>query len=117
MAEREPDRFHGIGPFDPETGENLRGGSASFSAVFGQSLCQLAEQDGRICAITAAMQSGTGLDEFARRFPARFFDVGITEGHAVSMAGGMAKQLSLIHISVSALTGLSAARISVCQGG
>ena len=92
LAEREPDRFHGIGPFDPETGENLRGGSASFSAVFGQSLCQLAEQDGRICAITAAMQSGTGLDEFARRFPARFFDVGITEGHAVSMAGGMAKQ-------------------------
>lgn len=91
-AEREPDRFHGIGPFDPDTGESLRSSGATFSAVFGQALCQLAERDGRICAITAAMQSGTGLDEFAKQFPTRFFDVGIAEGHAVAMAGGMAKQ-------------------------
>ena len=92
LAEKEPDRFHGIGPFDPETGESLRPAGANFSAVFGQALCQFAQRDGRICAITAAMQSGTGLDGFAQQFPSRFFDVGIAEGHAVAMAGGMAKQ-------------------------
>ncbi len=92
LAEKEPDRFHGIGPFDPETGESLRPAGSNFSAVFGQALCQFAQRDGRICAITAAMQSGTGLDGFAQQFPSRFFDVGIAEGHAVTMAGGMAKQ-------------------------
>ena len=92
FAEREPDRFHGIGPFDPETGETRRAAGTSFSAVFGQTLCQLAQRDERVCAITAAMQSGTGLDEFSKQFPRRFFDVGIAEGHAVAMAGGMAKQ-------------------------
>ena len=92
LAEKEPDRFHGIGPFDPETGESLRPAGANFSAVFGQAMCQFAQRDGRICAITAAMQSGTGLDGFAQQFPSRFFDVGIAEGHAVAMAGGMAKQ-------------------------
>ena len=91
-AERNPDKFHGVGTFCVETGEPLGAGKTSFSQVFGQTLCQLAEQDGRICAITAAMQPGTGLDGFFERFPDRAFDVGIAEGHATAMAAGMAKE-------------------------
>ena len=91
-AEAEPDRFHGTGPFDPATGAPLKSAGVNFSSVFGDTLCSLAEKDPTVCAITAAMQSGTGLDRFAERFPERFFDVGIAEGHAVSMAGGLAKQ-------------------------
>lgn len=91
-AEAEPDRFHGIGKFDPATGKALSGGGPNFSSVFGEALCALAEKDGRICAVTAAMQPGTGLNGFARQFPERFFDVGIAEGHAVTMCAGMAKQ-------------------------
>ena len=70
----------------------LKGGGTNFSAVFGQALCKMAEEDPRLCAITAAMQGGTGLNGFANRFPDRFFDVGIAEGHAVAMSAGMAKQ-------------------------
>ena len=91
-AERNPDQFHGVGRFCVETGEVLKGGGTNFSAVFGQALCRMAEEDPRLCAITAAMQGGTGLNGFANRFPDRFFDVGIAEGHAVAMAAGMAKQ-------------------------
>ena len=91
-AERNPDQFHGVGRFCVETGELVHGSGESFSAVFGETLCSLAEQDGKLCAIPAAMQGGTGLNRFARQFPARFFDVGIAEGHAVAMAAGMAKQ-------------------------
>ena len=91
-AEQNPDKFHGVGRFCVETGELLHAAGRNFSAVFGQSLCELAEGDKTVCAITAAMQSGTGLDPFAQRFPARFFDVGIAEGHAVAMAAGLAKQ-------------------------
>ena len=91
-AEAEPDRFHGVGRFDPATGKALSQGGRSFSSAFGSALCALAEKDERICAVTAAMQPGTGLDEFASRFPKRFFDVGIAEGHAVTMCAGMAKQ-------------------------
>ena len=91
-AEESPDRFHGVGKFDPATGELASRGGPSFSTVFGEALCALAEKDARICAVTAAMQPGTGLDGFARRFPRRFFDVGIAEGHAVTMCAGMAKQ-------------------------
>ncbi len=91
-AEAEPDRFHGIGPFDPVTGKGLSQPRRCFSDVFGESLCALGSKDGRICAVTAAMQPGTGLDGFAQRFPQRFFDVGIAEGHAVTMCAGMAKQ-------------------------
>ncbi len=89
-SEEAPYEYHGVGKFDPETGvEKSNGG---FSIKFGKIMCDLAEGDGRICAITAAMQDGTGLSEFARRFPSRFFDVGIAEGHAAAMAAGMAKQ-------------------------
>ena len=85
-AEAEPDRYHGVSGAGPKcSGE-------SFSSVFGRRLTELAREDGRICAITAAMEQGTGLDGFAEELPDRFFDVGIAEGHAVSMAAGMAKQ-------------------------
>lgn len=91
-AERNPDQFHGVGRFCVETGEVLKSGGTNFSAVFGQTMCRLAEADPKLCAITAAMQGGTGLNGFAAQFPDRFFDVGIAEGHAVAMAAGMAKQ-------------------------
>ncbi len=91
-AEREPDRFHGVGPFDPATGKSLSPPARDFSGVFGDTICELARENERVCAITAAMPAGTGLDRFALEFPNRFFDVGIAEGHAVSMAGGLAKQ-------------------------
>lgn len=91
-AEAEPDRFHGVGPFDPKTGKTLSGGGMNFSSAFGDFLCALARKEKRICAVTAAMQPGTGLTDFAKEFPDRFFDVGIAEGHAVTMCAGMAKQ-------------------------
>ena len=91
-AEHNPDRFHGVGRFCVGTGEPLHPAEPGFSVVFGETLCRLAEGEPRLCAITAAMQGGTGLDQFAQRFPERFFDVGIAEGHAVAMAAGMAKQ-------------------------
>lgn len=90
-AEREPERFHGVPPFDPATGASAPA-SSSFSSVFGEELTALAASDRRICAITAAMTDGTGLSPFAKAHPERFFDVGIAEGHAVAMAAGMAKQ-------------------------
>ncbi|MCI9263667.1 MAG: 1-deoxy-D-xylulose-5-phosphate synthase [Oscillospiraceae bacterium] len=91
-AQEFPDRFHGVGRFDPDTGELLSKGGESFSSAFGRAICDLGERDRRICAVTAAMQPGTGLDGFAKAFPQRFFDVGIAEGHAVTMCAGMAKQ-------------------------
>lgn len=91
-AEKNPDKFHGIGPFDPKTGALRNLSADSFSDCFGQTLNAFAAQDPKICAITAAMEQGTGLSEFAKRFPERFFDVGIAEEHAVLMAAGLAKQ-------------------------
>ncbi len=92
-AEREPDRFHGVGAFAPEDGSPLdQGKRESFSSIFGSTLCQLAQEREDVVAVTAAMPSGTGLNEFARQFPTRFFDVGIAEAHATAMAAGMAKQ-------------------------
>ncbi len=90
-AEKAPEKYHGVGPFDPEKGVE-DSGKLTFSDVFGQSLCAEAEADSRVVAISAAMVSGTGLTGFAETFPKRFFDVGIAEGHAVSMAAGMARQ-------------------------
>ena len=91
-AERNPDKFHGVGRFCIETGAPVQPSSPDFSAVFGQEMCRLAREEPRLCAITAAMAPGTGLSEFFERFPDRAFDGGIAEGHAVSMAAGMAKQ-------------------------
>jgi len=91
-AEQNPGKFHGIGAFDPETGETKKSGRKSFSSAFGEILTEYAQQDDRVCAITAAMADGTGLTGFAKTFPERFFDVGIAEGHGVSMAAGLASQ-------------------------
>lgn len=89
FAEKTPDVYHGVGGFDPKTGAAAPG-KPNFSAVFGEALCALAAEDDRIVAITAAMKKGTCLDAFARQYPARFFDVGIAEEHAVTFASGMA---------------------------
>ena len=90
-AEENPNLYHGVSPFDPERGVRPQQ-TSGFSSVFGDTLCALAEQDERICAITAAMEEGTGLVQFRERFPERFFDEGIAEGHCAAMCGGMAKQ-------------------------
>lgn len=88
-AEQSPGEYHGLSGFDVQTG--ITGASKkSFSDVFGETLCQLAEENPRICAITAAMQSGTGLTEFRSRFRSRFYDVGIAEEHAVTFSAGLA---------------------------
>jgi 1-deoxy-D-xylulose-5-phosphate synthase len=92
-AERNPDRFHGVPPFNIETGElknDPQKNSLTYTEIFGETLCQLARENKRLVAITAAMQSGTGLEEFARRFPDRFYDIGIAEQHAVTFAAGLA---------------------------
>ena len=91
-AERTPQKFHGIGKFDPESGKTLKTGCDAFSDVFGKELTLLGLKEPKLCAITAAMEVGTGLNYFADALPKRFFDVGIAEEHAVSMAAGMAKQ-------------------------
>lgn len=90
FAEKNPSKFHGIGKFNIETGEPLSSGT-NYSAVFGDYLCELANKDKRICAITAAMSTGTGLVNFSKKFPERFFDVGIAEEHAVTFSSGLAK--------------------------
>lgn len=91
-AEENPSKFHGIGAFDPLTGRTPEKKSCTFSDAFGQTMLYLASTDPRVCAITAAMPSGTGLVNFQKQYPGRTFDVGIAEEHAVSMAGGLAKQ-------------------------
>lgn len=91
-SEQSPEKFHGVSKFNPITGESLSPSAEDFSACFGKELGALAAKDGRICAITAAMPSGTGLTQFAETYKDRFFDVGIAEEHAVAMAAGMAKQ-------------------------
>ena len=91
-AQQHPERFHGIGKFDPATGEPTSKSGATFSDAFGDEMLALAALDERVCAITAAMPGGTGLLDFGRKYPDRLFDVGIAEEHAVSMAGGLAKQ-------------------------
>ena len=90
FAELEPSIFHGISKFDIDTGESISSGT-SFSNEFGSLLCNFAGNDRRVCAITAAMSLGTGLDAFEKMFPQRFFDVGIAEEHAVTFCSGLAK--------------------------
>jgi len=91
-AEAEPSKYHGVGKFDPADGHALAAKKTTYSDVFGQTMMELAKEDPRVCAITAAMPGGTGLLPFKNAFPKRLFDVGIAEEHAVSMAGGLAKQ-------------------------
>ena len=92
FAEEDPAKFHGIGRFDPATGKKLGEKVKTYSDSFGETMVELAQKNPRVCAITAAMPGGTGLLRFMSRFPERLFDVGIAEEHAVSMAGGLAKQ-------------------------
>ena len=91
-AEEKPSKFHGIGKFDPVSGESLGGKGNTFSDAFGSTMVELAGKNEKVCAITAAMPGGTGLLNFKEMFPERLFDVGIAEEHATSMAGGLAKQ-------------------------
>ena len=92
FAEDDPAKFHGIGKFDPVTGKKLAPKVKTFSDSFGETMVELAQNNEKVCAITAAMPGGTGLLKFQKRFPERTFDVGIAEEHAISMAGGLAKQ-------------------------
>ncbi|MDP4182086.1 MAG: 1-deoxy-D-xylulose-5-phosphate synthase [Bacillota bacterium] len=91
FAEKSPHLFHGISPFEIETGEVLSSGGPGYSDTFGSELVKIAEKDESVVAITAAMPNGTGLDQFSKRFGERFFDVGIAEQHAVTFAAGLAR--------------------------
>ena len=90
-AEENPDKFHATGPFAIETGKSLKEKAKDYSQVFGDTLVELAKEDAKIVAITAAMTDGTGLAKFKNSYPDRFFDVGIAEQHALGMAAGLAK--------------------------
>ena len=91
-AENNPSQYHGVGSFDKETGKVRVSADStpSYTSIFGNYLCELAKKDKRIVALTAAMCSGTGLNSFSKKYPERFFDVGIAEQHAVTCAAGMA---------------------------
>ncbi len=92
IAEENPDSFHATGPFDIETGNPKKPKSQDYSKTFGNKLIELAEKNKNIVAITASMKDGTGLAQFQKKFPERFFDIGIAEQHAVTLAAGMAKE-------------------------
>ncbi len=90
-AEENPCSYHGVGKFDPDNGEMLaQGNEVTYTQVFGEWLCDMAEQDRRVVGITPAMREGSGMVEYSERFPSRYFDVGIAEQHAVTVAAGMA---------------------------
>ena len=90
IAEKNPDKFHATGPFNIETGESQNKKGKDYSKVFGDKLIKLARKNKKIVAITASMKDGTGLTEFSKEFPNRFFDIGIAEQHALGLAAGMA---------------------------
>ncbi len=92
IAQKNPDKFHATGPFNIETGESKKQKKKDYSKVFGEKLIDLAKKNEKIVAITASMKDGTGLTQFAKEFPERFFDIGIAEQHAVGVAAGMAKE-------------------------
>ena len=92
IAENKPDKFHATSPFNLETGEPKKQKQKDYSAIFGEKLVELANKNDKIVAITASMKDGTGLNEFANKFPDRFFDVGIAEQHALTFAAGLAKE-------------------------
>ena len=91
FAEEDPERFHGVGPFEPSTGNLLGTPKKTYTDHVSDTLLELAEEDRRVVTVTAAMAYGTGLARFEERYPYRFFDVGIAEQHAVSFAAGLAK--------------------------
>lgn len=89
-ARLKPEKFHGVSPFDVVTGKPVAAAKTSYTEVFSRKICDMAQKDNRIVAITASMAAGTGLSRFQKRFPLRFFDVGIAEEHAVTFAAGLA---------------------------
>lgn len=89
-AEKNPNKFHGISPFDYSTGKTISSSGITYSKVFGDEMLKIAQKNPKVVAITAAMPDGTGLKEFSKKFPKRYFDVGIAEQHAVTMAAGLA---------------------------
>lgn len=99
-AEENPDEYHGVSAFDVQSGCSGGSSKETFSSAFGKTMCAMANEDRKICAITAAMEQGTGLSQFASDYPKHFFDVGIAEGHAVTMASGLAKQGMLPVVAV-----------------
>ena len=92
IAEENPDKFHATGPFDLKTGKPKKAKGLDYSKVFGNKLVEMAEKNDKIVAITASMKDGTGLTKFQKQFPKRFFDIGIAEQHAITLAAGMATQ-------------------------
>ena len=92
IAERNPDKFHATGPFNLKTGEGKKNKKSDYSKIFGEKLVKLANENDRIVAITASMTDGTGLRKFKQEFPYRFFDIGIAEQHAITLAAGMAME-------------------------
>ncbi|MGI6128582.1 MAG: 1-deoxy-D-xylulose-5-phosphate synthase [bacterium] len=90
LAEKSPDKYHGIGPFDINTGQTKKKSGQSYTSVFGETMMKLGSENSEVVAICAAMADGTGLTSFAHRFPDRFFDVGIAEQHAVTLAAALA---------------------------
>lgn len=89
FAQKDPKNFHGVSPFNILTGDLKKKKTVNFSEVFGSKLCEIAKNNSKICAITAAMTGGTGLSKFKEKFKSRFFDVGIAEGHAVTFSSGL----------------------------
>jgi 1-deoxy-D-xylulose-5-phosphate synthase len=89
-AERDAGTFHGIGTFDPETGETSKGGKKTYTHVFGETAIEIAAQNPKVIAVTAAMTDNTGLKPFSKKFPERFFDVGMAEEHCVTFSAGLA---------------------------
>ena len=92
IAEKNPDKFHATSSFNIETGEPNKVKNKDYSKVFGDKLVELAKSNEKIVAVTASMKDGTGLTRFSQEFPYRFFDIGIAEQHAITMAAGMAKE-------------------------
>jgi len=92
IAEKNPDKFHATSPFNVETGQAKKAKNKDYSKVFGDKLVELAKSNEKIVAVTASMKGGTGLTKFSQEFPYRFFDIGIAEQHAITMAAGMAKE-------------------------
>ena len=92
IAEQNPDKFHATGPFNLDTGKGKKEKKKDYSKVLGDKLVELAKKNDKIVAITASMKDGTGLTQFAKEFPERFFDIGIAEQHAIGVAAGMAKE-------------------------
>ena len=99
FAEEDPAKFHGIGPFEKGTGKVLKS-SKGYSQVFGDKLVKMASKNKKIVAITAAMRDGVGLSNFSKKYPNRFFDVGIAEGHALTFAAGLAKEGMIPFVSI-----------------